>query len=82
MARRQIAETVKAIAITPKILIMDEPTSTLSKAEADALFEIMARLKEEGTSIIYISHRMDEIFRMADRVTVLRDGCFVVEEEI
>lgn len=82
MARRQIAETAKAIAITPKILIMDEPTSTLSKAEADALFEIMARLKEEGTSIIYISHRMDEIFRMADRVTVLRDGCFVVEEEI
>lgn len=82
MARRQIAETVKAIAITPKILIMDEPTSTLSKAEADSLFHIMNQLKAEGTSIVYISHRMDEIFRMADRVTVLRDGHFVTEDEI
>ena len=52
MARRQIAEAVKAIAITPKLLVMDEPTSTLSKAEADALFQIIGRLREEGTSII------------------------------
>lgn len=80
MARRQIAEIVKAIAIAPKILIMDEPTSTLSKAEADALFEIIARLKSQGTSIVYISHRMDEVFRIADRITILRDGCFVAEE--
>ena len=82
MARRQIAEAVKAIAITPKLLVMDEPTSTLSKAEADALFQIIGRLREEGTSIIYISHRMDEIFRLADRITVLRDGVSVLTDEI
>ena len=82
MARRQIAEAVKAIAITPKLLVMDEPTSTLSKAEADALFQIIGQLREEGTSIIYISHRMDEIFRLADRITVLRDGVSVLTDEI
>ena len=82
MARRQIAEAVKAIAITPKLLIMDEPTSTLSKAEADALFQIIDQLRTEGTSIIYISHRMDEIFRLADRITVLRDGLSVLTDEI
>jgi ABC-type sugar transport system ATPase subunit len=74
MAQRQIVEVLKAISLRPRILILDEPTSSLSATEIDRLFGNILRLKSEGVSFIYISHHLSEIFRIADRVTVLRDG--------
>ena len=70
----QLTEIAKALAQEAKVLIMDEPTASLAKHEADALFSLIQRLKSKGISIVYISHRMDEIYRIADRITVLRDG--------
>ena len=70
----QMTEIAKALAQNAKILIMDEPTTTLSKNETETLFHLIEKLKQEGMSIIYISHRMDEIFRVSDTITVLRDG--------
>ena len=76
-AKKQLAEIVKAIAGNPKILILDEPTSSLTESETKKLFEIMHILKSEGVGIIYISHRMNELEIMADRVSVLRDGKYI-----
>lgn len=70
----QLTEIAKALAQNAKVIIMDEPTASLAKHETEALFALIARLKARGISIIYISHRMDEIYRIADRITVLRDG--------
>jgi ABC-type sugar transport system ATPase subunit len=74
MGHRQIIEVLKAISLRPRILILDEPTSSLSATEIERLFENIRLLKSEGVSFIYISHHLSEIFRIADRVTVLRDG--------
>jgi ABC-type sugar transport system ATPase subunit len=74
VANQQMVQIARAIANNCKILIMDEPTAPLSKKETDALFERIRHLSELGTTIIYISHRMEEIFEIADRITVLRDG--------
>ncbi|WP_209121053.1 sugar ABC transporter ATP-binding protein [Alkalihalobacillus sp. BA299] len=74
----QMTEIAKALAQNAKFLIMDEPTTTLSKNETETLFELIEKLKGEGMSIIYISHRMDEIFRVSDKITVLRDGQNVI----
>jgi ribose transport system ATP-binding protein len=70
----QLTEIAKARAQDARILIMDEPTASLAKHETEALFELVERLKQSGISIIYISHRMDEVYRIADRITILRDG--------
>ena len=70
----QLTEIAKALAQDARVLIMDEPTASLAKHETEALFELVGRLKARGISIIYISHRMDEIYRIADRITILRDG--------
>lgn len=70
----QLTEIAKALAQNARVLIMDEPTASLAKHETEALFALIGRLKARGISIIYISHRMDEIYRIADRITVLRDG--------
>ncbi len=70
----QLTEIAKALAQNARVLIMDEPTASLAKHETNALFELIERLKARGISIIYISHRMDEVYRVADRITVLRDG--------
>jgi ribose transport system ATP-binding protein len=70
----QLTEIAKALSQQARVLIMDEPTASLAKHEADALFELVGRLTERGISVIYISHRMDEVYRIADRITVLRDG--------
>ncbi|MDH2444840.1 sugar ABC transporter ATP-binding protein [Amnibacterium sp. CER49] len=70
----QLTEIAKALAQNARVLIMDEPTASLAKHETEALFALIERLKARGISIIYISHRMDEIYRVADRITVLRDG--------
>lgn len=79
---QQLIEIAKALSNDPKILIMDEPTSSLSSAEVEILFGIIDELKKKGLSIIYISHHIPEIFKVADRVTVMRDGKWVATETI
>jgi inositol transport system ATP-binding protein len=73
----QMVEIAKALSNNAAILIMDEPTSAISKREAESLFKTMFALKEQGKAIIYISHKMDEIYRLADTITVLRDGKYM-----
>ena len=77
VSQRQSVEIAKAISCSAKVVIMDEPTSSLSEHEVKALFEIIQRLKENGTSIIYISHKIEEILKIADEVTIMRDGAYV-----
>ncbi|MED0714937.1 sugar ABC transporter ATP-binding protein, partial [Aeribacillus composti] len=77
----QMTEIAKALSHETKILIMDEPTSSLTEKETDVLFKIINKLKKKGISIIYISHRMDEIFRICDKITILRDGKKVATEQ-
>ena len=77
MAERQMVEIAKAISYDSQIIIFDEPTSSLSEEETKTLFSIIRGLKEKGVSIIYISHRLEEIFEITDRTTVLRDGSIV-----
>lgn len=77
VAQQQIVEIAKAITFNCKILILDEPTSVLSEADAEVLFKIIKDLKSKGISILYISHRLREIFELADRITVLRDGRYI-----
>ncbi|MEO4000072.1 sugar ABC transporter ATP-binding protein [Mesorhizobium sp. CAU 1732] len=72
--QRQLVEIMKALATEAPILIFDEPTSALDRAQVERFFEILNRLKAEGRAIVFISHRMDEIFALGDRVTVIRDG--------
>lgn len=82
ISEQQIVEIAKALTLDCRILILDEPTAALTEREAGKLFAIMASLKARGISIIYISHRMAEIFAHCDRITVLRDGRFVCTETI
>jgi ribose transport system ATP-binding protein len=77
----QMVEIAKAIALDARILIMDEPTSSLTAGESEKLFQIIRQLRGEGMAIIYISHRMEEVLALADRVTVLRDGRYVGDIE-
>ncbi len=74
IAQQQMVEVAKALCFTSKVLIMDEPTATLTRKETQKLFQIIRKLKSEGVSIIYISHRLEEIKQIADTLTVLRDG--------
>ncbi|MCU1571553.1 MAG: D-xylose transporter ATP-binding protein [Naasia sp.] len=77
VAKQQMVEIAKALSFDAKVLIMDEPTSALTESETDTLFRLIERLKAQGKGIIYISHRMDELRRISDRVTVLRDGHYI-----
>ena len=77
MAQRQMVEILKALAFKAKLIIMDEPTSSLSAAESEKLFETIDNLRKRGTGILYISHRLEEVYRLADRLTVMRDGRIV-----
>lgn len=77
IAQQQMVEIARAFSINARILIMDEPTSSLTLNEVDDLFRLVRRLRDEGTAIIFISHRLEELFEIADRVTVLRDGSYV-----
>ncbi|HSB01468.1 MAG TPA: sugar ABC transporter ATP-binding protein [Anaerolineales bacterium] len=77
IAQQQMVEIARAISIHARILIMDEPTSSLTLHEVDDLFSLVRRLRAEGTAIIFISHRLEELFVLADRVTVLRDGSYI-----
>lgn len=74
-AQQQLIEIAKAISLKANIIIMDEPTSSISDNEVAHLFEVIRKLKAEGKGIVYISHRLNEIFTITDRITVLRDGC-------
>ena len=77
VAQMQIVEIVKAVSYDSRILIMDEPTSAITGKEVAKLFEIINSLKSKGIAIIYISHKMEEIFKIADRITILRDGQYI-----
>ncbi len=77
IAQRQMIEIIKAVSFNARILVMDEPTSSLSDKETEFLFRTIRRLKAEGVGIIYISHRLSELFELSDRVTVLRDGMVI-----
>jgi len=74
VAQQQMVEVAKSLIINSKILIMDEPTSALSDQEINELFAVIKRLKKNGVAVIYISHRLDELYQIGDRVTVIRDG--------
>ena len=82
VAQQQTIEIVKALATDSRLIIMDEPTSSLSEEESRNLFKIIKKLKEEGVTVIYISHKLNEIFEIGDYVTVLRDGEMVGTEKI
>ncbi len=77
IAQMQLVELAKALSRKTDVLILDEPTSSLTAAESDRLFDIVAKLKADGKTMIFISHRLDEIFKIADRVTVMRDGKYI-----
>lgn len=77
ISERQMIEIAKAVAFKAEIIIMDEPTSSLSLKESEKLFEIINKLKKDGVSIIYISHRMDEILKISDNISVMRDGQYI-----
>ncbi len=77
VAKMQMVEIAKAVSYNADVVIMDEPTSSLTKGEVEHLFRIIRRLREQGKAIIYISHKMDEIFAISDEVSVLRDGNYV-----
>ncbi|MGP4039257.1 sugar ABC transporter ATP-binding protein [Gracilibacillus sp. D59] len=77
VAKQQMVEIAKALSFNAKILIMDEPTAALTDKEIDTLFDIIGWLKNQGVAIIYISHRMEELKRISDRITVMRDGQYI-----
>lgn len=74
---QQLIEIAKALSLSSDILIMDEPTSALTESEVERLYRVIGRLRKRGVTILYISHKMDEVFRLSDRITVLRDGQLV-----
>jgi ABC-type sugar transport system ATPase subunit len=82
VATKQMVEIAKALTFDSQILILDEPTAALTNREVDTLFETIRRLKTQGVSMLYISHRLDEIFEIADRVTVFRDGEYIATDEV
>ena len=82
LAEQQTVEIARALSLNVKVLIMDEPTASLSAHEVDRLMAIVAALKARGVAVIYISHRLDEVFRIADRVTVLRDGRHISTNDV
>lgn len=81
IAQRQLVEIAKGLSLPADVVILDEPTSSLSDSEAEILFSIIERLKARGTAVIYISHRMEEIMRLSDDITVVRDGEYVTTTE-
>ena len=82
VAEQQMVEVAKALSMDARILIMDEPTSALTEKEIGGLFRMIRRLKQKSVSVIYISHRMEELFEIGDRVTVLRDGRYIATRNI
>ena len=81
VAEQQIVEIIKAVSYDSKIIFLDEPTASLTNNEAQRLFEVMKRLKEQGRGLVIVSHRFSEIFEISDRITVLRDGLMMLNNE-
>ena len=81
VSQRQMCEIAKAISYNSKVIVLDEPTSSLTAPEVAKLFKMMRQLKEQGISLIYISHKMDEIFEICDQISVLRDGSLVMTKD-
>jgi ABC-type sugar transport system ATPase subunit len=79
--KQQMVEIARSLGTASKVLVLDEPTSTLPEPDVQRLLDLVRQLKESGLGIIYISHRLDEVFAVADRITVLRDGCHVITGE-
>jgi rhamnose transport system ATP-binding protein len=77
VAQQQMVEIARALSLDAKVLIMDEPTSSLTLSEVEDLFTIVRRLRDQGTALVFISHRLEELFALADRVTILRDGNYI-----
>jgi len=77
VSQRQLVAIARALSMRARIIIMDEPTSSLSPVNVDALFAVLTKLKESGVSFVYVSHKMEEILRISDRITVLRDGAHI-----
>lgn len=82
VAQQQMVEIARALSVDCQILIMDEPTASLTDREIIHLLDFIVKLKEQGVAIIYISHRMDEVFKISDRITVLRDGIYIATKDI
>ena len=82
VGQQQMVEICKALMVDAKVLIMDEPTAALTQSETEGLFKLIKSLRKKGVSIVYISHRMEEIFELCDRITILRDGTYVGTEYI
>ncbi|HET6616464.1 MAG TPA: sugar ABC transporter ATP-binding protein [Gemmatimonadota bacterium] len=82
LAQRQLVEVARALSLDARVLVMDEPTSALTERETRALFSAIRRLTSRGVAVVFISHRLDEIFEIGDRVTVLRDGRHVATQEV
>ena len=82
VAQQQVVEIARSLSINAKVLIMDEPTSSLTLREVDELFAIVRQLRDAGTAVVFISHRLEELFAVADRVTILRDGSYVGTREM
>jgi ribose transport system ATP-binding protein len=81
VAQMQLVEIAKALVIETRVLLLDEPTASISGAEAKKLFDVVRRLKEQGTAVLFVSHKLEEVFEVCDTVTVLRDGESVIESE-
>jgi ribose transport system ATP-binding protein len=77
IAKQQMVEIAKAVSYRGEVIIMDEPTSSLTPAETEALFKIIRSLKAAGKGVVYISHRLEELSQITDRITVIRDGEYV-----
>ena len=82
IGQRQIVELAKALAAESKLIVMDEPSATLSGEEFETLVRVIDELKSKGITVIYISHRLEELFRVGDRVTILRDGCHIATQNL
>lgn len=82
VGQQQMIEIAKALMVDAKVIIMDEPTAALTQSETEVLFQVVRSLKEKGVSIVYISHRMEEIIELCDRITVLRDGSYIDTKRI
>ena len=82
IGQQQMIEIAKALMIDAKVLIMDEPTAALTQSETEVLFKVVNSLRQKGVSIVYISHRMEEIFELCDRITILRDGTYIDTKRI
>ncbi len=82
LGAQQMVALARAVQVDARVVIMDEPTSSLEPREVETLFSVIRRLKEQGIAVVYVSHRLDELYAICDRVTVLRDGAVVHTGEL